>query len=97
MKPVRLVMSGFGPYGGREEISFAQWGEKGLFLISGDTGSGKTTIFDAISFALFGNASGENRRTDTLRSDYADDETQTYVELVFRHQNALYHIRRNPQ
>lgn len=96
MKPLRLVLSAFGPFGDVVEIPFDEIGPSGLFLINGDTGAGKTTIFDAISFALFGNASGENRTTDLFRSDYAKNDEKTYVELTFLHRNLKYHIQRNP-
>ena len=73
MKPVFLKISAFGPYGGEEYLDFTRLGESGVFLIAGDTGAGKTTIFDAIAFALFGNASGgkERKSARTLRSDFA--------------------------
>lgn len=96
MKPIKLVMSAFGPFRGVAEVPFAEFGSSGLFLINGDTGAGKTTIFDAISFALYGNASGENRTTDCFRSDYAEDAEQTYVELTFLHRNKEYTVLRNP-
>lgn len=93
-------MSAFGPFGDVVEIDFNQLGGNGLFLISGDTGAGKTTIFDAISFALFGFPSGEVRKEEnnaTLRSHYAPKETKTYVELTFLHKGKEYYIKRNPQ
>lgn len=96
MKPIKLVMSAFGPFRGIVELPFSNMGSSGLFLISGDTGAGKTTIFDAISFALYGNASGENRTTDSFRSDYADDDEESYVELTFTHKGKEYYIKRNP-
>mgnify|MGYP003813277589 CR=1 FL=1 len=96
MKPMKLVMSAFGPFRGVVEVPFAEFGSRGLFLINGDTGAGKTTIFDAISFALYGNASGENRTTDCFRSDFADDDEKTYVELTFLHKNKEYTVLRNP-
>lgn len=96
MKPIKLVMSAFGPFRGLVEIPFTEFGSSGLFLINGDTGAGKTTIFDAISFALYGNASGENRTTDCFRSDFANDDEQTYVELTFLHRNRQYVVLRNP-
>lgn len=96
MKPIKLVMSAFGPFRGVAEVPFSELGTSGLFLINGDTGAGKTTIFDAVSFALYGNASGENRTTDSFRSDYAEDDEQTYVELHFVHKKKEYSIWRNP-
>ena len=99
MKPVKLEMSAFGPYAAKTTIDFSAFGEEGLFLIAGDTGAGKTTIFDAISFALYGQASGgEKRRTNkTFRSDYAASDVKTYVELTFEHRGELWTIRRNPK
>lgn len=96
MKPIRLSMSAFGPFSKVVEIPFEEFGSSGLFLITGDTGAGKTTIFDAISFALFGNASGENRSPDCFRSDYAGSEDKTYVDLSFLHKGKTYRIVRNP-
>lgn len=96
MKPIKLVMSAFGPFRGVVELQFSDIGSRGLFLISGDTGAGKTTIFDAISFALYGNASGENRTPDSFRSDYANDDEETYVELTFSHKGNEYYVKRNP-
>ncbi len=96
MKPIKLVMSAFGPFRGVTEVPFSELGPKGLFLINGDTGAGKTTLFDAISFALYGNASGENRTADSFRSDYAEEEEESYVELTFLHHNKEYRINRNP-
>ena len=78
MRPLKLTIAGFGPYAGVQELNFESLGEKGLYLITGDTGAGKTTIFDAITYALFGEASGENREVDMLRSKYAkEDEENT--------------------
>ena len=99
MKPVKLVLSAFGPYAGKTEIDFRVFGDTGIFLIAGDTGAGKTTIFDAISFALYGEASGgrERRRSKSFRSDYAQAGTETYVELTFTHKAETWVIRRNPE
>ena len=96
MKPVYLKMSAFGPYAGEEEIDFRVFGDSGIFLITGDTGAGKTTIFDAISFALFGTASGADRDASSLRSDYADPSTETSVEFAFEHMGREYRIVRSP-
>lgn len=99
MKPVKIILSAFGPYAGLTEIDFSLLGENGLFLIAGDTGAGKTTIFDAISFALYGEASGgkERRKNKSFRSDYASSKTETYVELTFTHKEQTWIIRRNPE
>ena len=97
MKPIKLIMNAFGPYAGlTPEINFETFDEKGLFLISGDTGAGKTTIFDAICFALFGKTSGEYRDTKNLRSGYANESETTYVDFYFSHQGKKYHIHREP-
>jgi exonuclease SbcC len=90
-------MSAFGPYAGVCEIDMEQLGEQGLYLITGDTGAGKTTIFDAICFALFGDASGSSRETSMFRSKYADADTATFVELEFTHGGKEYYIKRNPE
>ena len=97
MKPIQLVLSAFGPYVERTVIDFSALGEEGIFLIAGDTGAGKTTIFDAISFALYGEASGgkEKRKSKSFHSDYVSDQTETYVELTFRHRGETWWIRRN--
>ena len=95
MKPIKLTMSAFGPYREETIIDFEKLGKSGLFLVTGDTGAGKTSIFDAISFALFNDVSGSNRPISSLRSDFATTE-DTYVELVFEHKNKIYTVRRTP-
>ena len=97
MKPLKLTMSAFGPYAGEVKVDFAQLGERGLYLITGDTGAGKTTIFDGIAFALYGEASGNNRESDMFRSKYAKEEIPTFVELEFQYRNEVYRVRRNPE
>ncbi len=97
MRPVKLVMSAFGPYAGRVELDFDALGKKGLYLIAGDTGAGKTTIFDAITFALYGEASGDNRSANMFRSKYASAGTPTEVELTFEYAGKQYYIKRNPE
>ncbi|HJK57586.1 MAG TPA: SMC family ATPase, partial [Methanocorpusculum sp.] len=96
MRPVRLVMSAFGPYAKETVIDFSLFGSSGIFLITGDTGAGKTTIFDAISYALYGVASGSIREAKTLASDFSHAESVPYVELSFQHRGELYTIRRTP-
>lgn len=97
MKPQKLIISGFGPYAGVTEINFEKLGSHGLFLVTGDTGAGKTTIFDAITFALYGEASGEVREAGMFRSKYAKPEIPTYVELHFLYQGKSYRVIRNPE
>ncbi len=96
MRPIKLTMSAFGPYAGKTVLELDKLGKEGLYLITGDTGAGKTTIFDAISFALFGEASGDVRNSSSLRSKYASPDTPTEVELVFEYDNKQYTITRNP-
>ena len=97
MRPTKLMISAFGPYAGTmPEIDFTQFEERGLFLISGDTGAGKTTIFDAICFALYGTTSGNYRDTKNLRSEYATDGVESYVDFYFTHQGKNYHVWRQP-
>ena len=96
MRPLKLTMAGFGPYAGVQVLDFDCLGSSGLYLITGDTGAGKTTIFDAITFALFGEASGNNRDSTMLRSKYAKDDAPTYVELTFAYGGKVYTVTRNP-
>ena len=96
MRPLKLVMTGFESYKERTEINFEELGTKGLYLITGDTGAGKTTIFDAITFALYGEPSGADRKAEMLRSLFADENTPTRVEFDFEAKGKKYHIERNP-
>ena len=96
MKPTSLVLSGWGPYRGVEQADFETM-QQGLFLVSGPTGSGKTTIFDGITFALYGEVSGSIREKDSLRSDFADASTPTFVTLNFTHRGKQYRVTRNPK
>ena len=96
MRPIRLEMSAFGPYAGVETVDFTLLGENGLFLIAGDTGAGKTTLFDAISFALYGVASGGAKRRSgkSFRSDFADPMADTWVSFTFLSGGKRYTARR---
>lgn len=97
MKPVRLIICGWGPYKGKQEIHFEGLDKRGLFLITGPTGAGKTTVFDAITYALYGSLSGSVREKNTVRSDFAEADVPTYVELVMTHDGKEYTIYRNPE
>ena len=97
MRPTKLKISAFGPYTEEQIIDFELLGERGLYLITGDTGAGKTTIFDAIVFALYGEASGSARQTSMLRSKNAPASAPTFVELEFLNKGKLYKVRRNPE
>ena len=94
MKPLKLTMQAFGPYAGTEEIDFTSLGNRTMFVISGKTGAGKTTIFDAISYAIYGKASGEDRNGPDLRSQFAKEELLTEVSLDFSLRNKAYSITR---
>ncbi len=94
MKPLKLTINAFGPYAEKTEIDFSKFGDSGIYLIAGETGAGKTTIFDALSFALFGEASGSARKTKSLKSDFTDENNLGYVELEFLSHGEKYHIRR---
>ena len=95
MKPVRLEMSAFGSYAGKTVIDFSDV-QQGLFLITGDTGAGKTTVFDAITYALYDQMSGGKRDGNMMRSQYASRDVPTFVELVFSYRGSCYKVRRNP-
>ena len=97
MRPLKLIMSAFGPYADKIELDLETLGQSGLYLITGDTGAGKTTIFDAITFALYGSASGKTRDASMLRSKYAAAGVPTMVELTFSHKGKTYVVRRNPE
>lgn len=97
MKPIRLTMSAWGPYKGEADIDFTGLGGRGLFLITGPTGAGKTTVFDALTFALYGNLSGQMREKNSVRSDFAAPDIKTGVRLVMEHKGDEYTIVRNPE
>lgn len=97
MRPLKLKISAFGPYSSVTEFDFEKLGTGGIYLITGDTGAGKTTIFDAITYALYDEPSGDNRKASMLRSKYADEETPTEVTLVFENHDKVYTVKRNPE
>lgn len=97
MRPLKLVMTAFGPYAQKEVIDFRKLGDNRFFLITGPTGSGKTTILDAITFALYGTPSGDLRDSRSLRSDYATPDTKTEVQFTFANREKIYEITRNPE
>ncbi len=97
MRPIKLTMAGFGPYAGVQELDFEKLGHSGLYLITGDTGAGKTTIFDAITYALYGTASGNHRDAGMLRSKYAAPQQETVVELMFAYNGKTYAVSRKPE
>lgn len=97
MRPIKLSMQAFGPYANKVEVDFTKFGNNGLYLITGDTGAGKTTIFDGISYALFDKTSGNERSPEMLRSKYANENTVTEVELVFSYNNKEYKVKRCPK
>lgn len=97
MRPTELIISAFGPYADEVTLDMASLGDRGLYLITGDTGAGKTTLFDAIAFALYGNASGDSRKPRMLRSKYARPDARTYVEMGFSYSRKEYRVRRNPE
>lgn len=97
MRPVKLIISAFGPYAGEEILDLDKLGKSGIYLITGDTGAGKTTIFDALSYALFGETSSNVRTPGMLRSKYANAQTPTFVELTFEYAEKTYIIKRNPE
>lgn len=97
MRPITLIMSAFGPYAAKTVIELDKLGTNGLYLITGDTGAGKTTIFDAITYALYGEASGNTRDVNMFRSKYAEPSTPTEVELTFEYAQKIYTVKRNPE
>lgn len=97
MRPLKLTVSGFGPFADKTTVDFESFGSGGLYLICGDTGAGKTTLFDAICFALYGRASGQYRENNSLRSNYAQPDTATFAELIFEYDGRRYRVKRNPE
>lgn len=96
MLPIKLTLSAFGPYAEKQEIDFSAFGDSGVYLISGNTGAGKTTIFDGIVYALYGSMSSDTRKPDMVRSEYAEPSTPTFVELTFQVRGKEYTVRRAP-
>lgn len=97
MRPIKLILSAFGAYVNETTIEFDKFGDKGIYLISGKTGAGKTAIFDAICYALYGTPSGNTRDVSMFRSKYADDNIETFVDLTFSYRDKVYNVRRNPR
>ena len=97
MRPLKLTISAFGPYANKEVLDLDKLGESGLYLITGTTGAGKTSIFDAITYALYDSPSGAERDGSMLRSKYADADTETFVELEFICKEQVYRVRRSPE
>lgn len=97
MRPLKLTMQAFGPYADRTDVDLEQLGGRGLYLVTGDTGAGKTTIFDGICYALFGKASGDSRAVNMFRSEYAADDVITLVELIFEYGETKYRVHREPK
>ncbi|MCL1829894.1 MAG: SMC family ATPase [Oscillospiraceae bacterium] len=97
MRPIKLTISAIGPYANHITLDLDAFGNNGIYLISGETGSGKTTIFDAITFALYGEPSGPVRESTSLRSTYSDETVESFVEMVFEHNRKLYTVKRNPK
>ena len=93
MRPLRLTLSAFGPYAAETTLELEKLGKGGLYLVTGDTGAGKTTLFDAICFALYAHASGNTRTTDSFKSHYASAEQLCFVEFTFSLEDKIYHIR----
>lgn len=97
MRPLQVTISAWGPYKDKVVVDFTKFNQGSLFLITGPTGAGKTTVFDAITFALYGDVSGKIREKGTLRSDFATAGDDTYVELLFEHKGKSYRVYRAPK